>query len=174
MDHEDGDGYGAGLDGGVDGDSRGGWGRPPEVIPAAFPPSDLLRRQPSITTPQHCIHDSKISRENSFRRQKVSLCLSPKVQSGKPFPDQLNFADQQFDGYGVSSPTNVFFPNRHFYSDGHFMPTDSQTVLSLPTNFSLVLTLQFPTNYLVLFIFPTNFGIVFFFLKRCFAFPNDI
>ena len=24
--------------------SEGGWRRPPEVIPAAFPPSDLLRR----------------------------------------------------------------------------------------------------------------------------------
>ena len=49
VDHEDGDkdgdGDGAGLGGGVDGDSGGGgWRRPPEVIPAAFPPSDLLRR----------------------------------------------------------------------------------------------------------------------------------
>ena len=49
MDHEDGDGDGAGLDGGVDGDSRGGWRSLPEVIPAAFPPSDLLRRQPSVS-----------------------------------------------------------------------------------------------------------------------------
>ena len=49
MDHEDGDGDGAGLGGGVDGDSGGGWRRPPEVIPAAFPPSDLLRRQPSVS-----------------------------------------------------------------------------------------------------------------------------
>ena len=48
MDHEDGDGDGAGLDGGVDGDSGGGWRRPPEVIPVVFPPSDLLRRQPSV------------------------------------------------------------------------------------------------------------------------------
>ena len=48
MDHEDGDGDGAGLDGDVDGDSGGGWRRPPEVIPMAFPPSDLLRRQPSV------------------------------------------------------------------------------------------------------------------------------
>ena len=50
MDHEEGDGDGAGLDGDVDGDSRGG-GRqsPPEVIPTAFPPSDLLRRQPSVS-----------------------------------------------------------------------------------------------------------------------------
>ena len=47
MDHEDGDGDGAGLDVGVDGDSGGGWRSLPEVIPAAFPPSDLLRRQPS-------------------------------------------------------------------------------------------------------------------------------
>ena len=47
MDHEDGDGDGAGLDGGVDGDS-GGWRRPPEAIPAVFPPSDLLWRQPSV------------------------------------------------------------------------------------------------------------------------------
>ena len=28
---------------------EGGWRRPPEVIPAAFPPSDLLRRQPSVS-----------------------------------------------------------------------------------------------------------------------------
>ena len=53
MDHEDGDGDGdgdgAGLGGGVDGDSEGGWRRPPEVIPAAFPPSDLLRRQSSVS-----------------------------------------------------------------------------------------------------------------------------
>ena len=52
MDHEDGDGDGdgdgAGLAGGVDGDFGGGWRRPPEVIPVAFPPSDLLRRQPSV------------------------------------------------------------------------------------------------------------------------------
>ena len=48
MDHEDGDGDGAGLHGGDDGDfRRGGWRSLPEVIPAAFPPSDLLRRQPS-------------------------------------------------------------------------------------------------------------------------------
>ena len=44
MYHEDGDGDGAGLDGGVDEDSRGGWRRPPEVIPVVFPPSDLLWR----------------------------------------------------------------------------------------------------------------------------------
>ena len=49
MDHEDGDGDGAGLDGGVDGDPGGGWRNLPKVIPAAFPPSDLLRRQPSIS-----------------------------------------------------------------------------------------------------------------------------
>ena len=52
MDHEDGDGDGdgdgAGLDGGVDGDAGGGWRRPPEAIPAAFPPSDLLRWQPFV------------------------------------------------------------------------------------------------------------------------------
>ena len=47
MDHEYGDGDGAGLDGGVDGDSGGGWRSLPDVIPAVFPPSDLLRRQPS-------------------------------------------------------------------------------------------------------------------------------
>ena len=28
---------------------EGGWRRPPEVIPAAFPPSDLLQRQPSVS-----------------------------------------------------------------------------------------------------------------------------
>ena len=49
MDHEDGDGDGAGFDSGVDGDSGGEMEKPPEVIPAAFPPSDLLRRQPSVS-----------------------------------------------------------------------------------------------------------------------------
>ena len=49
VDHEDGDGDGAGLDGGVDGDAGGGWRRPPEAIPAVFSPSDLLQRQPSIS-----------------------------------------------------------------------------------------------------------------------------
>ena len=49
MDQEDGDEDGDGLDGGVDGDSGGGWRRPPEVIPAVFPPTDLLRRQPSVS-----------------------------------------------------------------------------------------------------------------------------
>ena len=43
MDHEDGDGDGAGLDGGVDGDSGGGWRSLPEVIPVVFPP---LRSSP--------------------------------------------------------------------------------------------------------------------------------
>ena len=28
---------------------EGGWRRPPEMIPAAFPPSDLLQRQPSVS-----------------------------------------------------------------------------------------------------------------------------
>jgi hypothetical protein len=28
---------------------EGGWRSLPEVIPAAFPPSDLLRRQPSVS-----------------------------------------------------------------------------------------------------------------------------
>ena len=28
--------------------AEGGWRRPPEAIPAAFPPSDLLRGQPSV------------------------------------------------------------------------------------------------------------------------------
>ena len=47
MDHEDGDGDGVGLDGGVDGDSGGGMEEPSGGDPAAFPPSNLLRRQPS-------------------------------------------------------------------------------------------------------------------------------
>ena len=38
MDHEDGDGDGAGLDGGVDGDSGGGMEEPSGGDPAAFPP----------------------------------------------------------------------------------------------------------------------------------------
>ena len=53
MDHEDGDGDGdgdgAGLDGGVDGDSVGGkedrFGR----ASGGVSPSDLLRRQPSVS-----------------------------------------------------------------------------------------------------------------------------
>ena len=47
MDHEDGDGDGAGLDGGVDGDSGGGMEESSGGDPAVFPPSNLLRRQPS-------------------------------------------------------------------------------------------------------------------------------
>jgi hypothetical protein len=41
VDHRDGDG--ADLDGGVDGDARGGWRSLPEVILVVFPPSNLLR-----------------------------------------------------------------------------------------------------------------------------------
>ena len=33
----------------VDDEHAGGGWSPPEVIPAAFPPSDLLRRQPSVS-----------------------------------------------------------------------------------------------------------------------------
>ena len=33
----------------VDDEHAGGRWSPPEVIPAAFPPSDLLRRQPSVS-----------------------------------------------------------------------------------------------------------------------------
>ena len=47
MDHEDGDGDGAGLDGGVDGDSRGGMEEPVGGDPVVFPPSKLLQQQPS-------------------------------------------------------------------------------------------------------------------------------
>ena len=47
MDHEDGDGDGAGLDGGVDVDSGEGMEEPSGGDPTAFPPSNLLRRQPS-------------------------------------------------------------------------------------------------------------------------------
>ena len=46
MDHEDGDGDGAGIDSGVDGDSGGGMEEPSGGDPAAYPPSNLLRRQP--------------------------------------------------------------------------------------------------------------------------------
>ena len=51
MDHEDGDVDGAGLDGGVDGDFGGGMEEPfggdsGGVSPS---PSDLLRRQPSVS-----------------------------------------------------------------------------------------------------------------------------
>ena len=49
MDQEYGDGDVAGLDGDVDGDSGGGRRSPPEVIPAVFPPFDLIRRQPSVS-----------------------------------------------------------------------------------------------------------------------------
>ena len=44
MDHEDGDGDGAGLDGGVDGDSGGGMEEPSGGDSGSVPPSDLLRR----------------------------------------------------------------------------------------------------------------------------------
>jgi hypothetical protein len=33
----------------VDDEHAGGGWSPPEAIPAAFPPSDLLRRQPSVS-----------------------------------------------------------------------------------------------------------------------------
>jgi hypothetical protein len=33
----------------VDDEHTGGGWSPPEAIPAAFPPSDLLRRQPSVS-----------------------------------------------------------------------------------------------------------------------------
>ena len=49
MDHEDGDGDGAGLDGGVDGDSGGGMEEPSGGDSGGVPPSDLLRRQPSVS-----------------------------------------------------------------------------------------------------------------------------
>jgi hypothetical protein len=38
---------GVDLDGGVDGDAGGGMEEPSKVIPAAFPPSNLLRWQPA-------------------------------------------------------------------------------------------------------------------------------
>ena len=49
MDHEDGDGDGAGLDGGVDGDSGGGMEEPSGGDSDGISPSDLLRRQPSVS-----------------------------------------------------------------------------------------------------------------------------
>ena len=50
VDYEDGDGDGDGDGAGVLMEtSEGGWRRPPEVVPTAFPPSDLLRRQPSLS-----------------------------------------------------------------------------------------------------------------------------
>ena len=49
MDHEDGDGDGAGLDGGVDGDSRGGMEKTSGGDSGGVSPSDLLRRQPSVS-----------------------------------------------------------------------------------------------------------------------------
>ena len=49
MDHEDGDGDGAGLDGGVDGDSGGGMDEPSGGDSGSVSPSDLLRRQPSVS-----------------------------------------------------------------------------------------------------------------------------
>ena len=51
MDHKDGDGDGAGLDGGVDGDSGGRMEEPSggDSGGVSPPPSDLLWRQPSIS-----------------------------------------------------------------------------------------------------------------------------
>ena len=53
MDHEDGDedgdGDGAGLDGDVDGDSGGGTKEPSGGDSGGVSPSDLLRRQPSVS-----------------------------------------------------------------------------------------------------------------------------
>ena len=48
MDHEDGDGDGAGLDGGVDGDSGVGMEKTSGGDSGGVSPSDLLRRQPSV------------------------------------------------------------------------------------------------------------------------------
>ena len=42
MDHEDGDGDGTGLDGGVDGDSRGGMEEPSGGDSGGVSPSNLL------------------------------------------------------------------------------------------------------------------------------------
>ena len=47
MDHEDGDGVG--LDGDVDGDSGGGTEEPSGGDSGGVSPSDLLRRQPSVS-----------------------------------------------------------------------------------------------------------------------------
>ena len=49
MDHEDGNGDGAGLDGGVDGDSGGGMEEPSGGDSSCVPPSDLLWSQPSVS-----------------------------------------------------------------------------------------------------------------------------
>ena len=53
MDHEDGDGDGdgdgAGLDSGIDGDSRGGKEEPSGGDSGGVCPSDLLRRQSSVS-----------------------------------------------------------------------------------------------------------------------------
>ena len=49
VDHEDGDGDGAGLDGGVDGDSGGGKEEPSGGDSSGVSPSDLLWRQPSFS-----------------------------------------------------------------------------------------------------------------------------
>ena len=50
MDHEDGDGDGAGLGSVVDGDSGGGMEKTSEGDSGGVsPPSDLLRRQPSVS-----------------------------------------------------------------------------------------------------------------------------
>ena len=49
SDLADGDGDGAGLDGGVDGDSEGGKEEPSGDDSGGVSPSDLLRRQPSVS-----------------------------------------------------------------------------------------------------------------------------
>ena len=49
VDHEDGDGDGAGLDGGVDGDSGGGMEKTSGGDSGGVSPSDLLQRQPSVS-----------------------------------------------------------------------------------------------------------------------------
>ena len=84
-------------------------------------------------------------------------CLSPKQQSGKPFPDRHCFADRLFDGYGQPFPTDVFFPDRHLFTNEHFMPTDSQPTSLCRQTFQQHCHVPFSTNYPTYYLLPTSF-----------------
>ena len=104
-------------------------------------------------------------------------CLSPKVQSGKVFPDRHQFAERLSDIQCKLFPTDKFFTDRRFISDQHFLPTDCWTVFEFPTNFQLALPwLSRPTTRWCLFCRPTFWWPCHepLLVKWCFCFANQM